>query len=237
MPLRAYLLLSLLAWPLSLAAQFAGSYSYSGVPRPNLPYSATFESKTVRTLADGTTVTTTLKTKEARDSQGRTLHQVTRKLPDGSDITQTFASDPINRTTTHWSSGSTEATVDHLPDPSEIRERANSSPANQKVRPEPAARPIMQRETLGSKTILGVVAEGTRNTRVIPAETEGNDRAMTLVTEEWRSPDLGITLSISRDDPRNGHTTQEITELDRGEPDPTLFQVPAGYTVKDRNPQ
>jgi hypothetical protein len=239
MRLRTYLLLSLLSLPLSLAAQSVGSfsYSYSGVPRPNLPYSATFESKTVQTLGDGTNITTTLKTKEARDSQGRTVHQVTRTLPDGSQFTQTFASDPINHTTTNWSSASTDATVEHLPDPSERRERANSSAAKQSSRPQPAARPSVQRETLGTKTILGVVAEGTRSTRVIPVGTEGNDRPMTVVTEEWRSPDLGIMLSLSRDDPRNGHTTQEVTELDRGEPDPALFQPPANYTVKDRTSQ
>jgi len=235
-PVRASLLLFLLTCPLVLAAQsgFGGSYSYSysGVPLPNLPYTATFESKTVQTLADGTTITSTLETKEARDSQGRTLHQVVRTLPDGNQFTQTFVSDPINRTMTNWSSGSTVASVNHMPDPGEIHQHANVSPKKQQT--QAANRPNVQ---LGSKTIFGVVAEGTRSTRVIPAGSQGNDRPITVVTEEWRSPDLGIMLSLSRDDPRNGHNTQEVTALDRGEPDPALFQPPAGYTLQDRPAQ
>jgi hypothetical protein len=191
----------------------------------------------MQTLADGTNITTIVKTKEVRDSQGRTVHQVTRTLPDGNQSTQTFVQDPITHTATNWSSGSTEATVDHLHDPSEMRDQVNSSPKMQQARPAPTTRPSTQMEKLGSKTILGVVAEGTRITRVIPAGSQGNDRPMTVVTEQWISPDLGIVLSSSRDDPRNGHNTQEVIELERGEPDPALFQPPAGYTVKDRNPQ
>jgi hypothetical protein len=227
-PVRARLLLSIVTCPLVLTAQ-----NYSGVPRANLPYSATFEIKTVRTLADGTTITTTLKTKEARDSQGRTLHQTTRTMPGGSKLTETFVSDLNDRTTTNWSSASTVASVDHL-DPGQIRPRSTVFPTKQQARPA-TARPNDQRETLGTKTILGLVAEGTRLTRVIPAGFEGNDRAMTIVFEQWKSPDLGIMLSSTRDDPRNGHITQEVTELDRGEPDPSLFQPPAGYTLQERN--
>ncbi len=238
MPVRAYVLLSLLFCPLVVAAQSVSvgsySYSYSAGPRTNLPFSATFESKTVQTLADGTTVTTTSKTKEARDSQGRTLHQVTRTLPDGQETIQTFVNDPHDRTTMNWSNTSTVASVDHLPDPVQISRQAAASPSKQQARPEPAERPSVQREKLGSRTILGVYAEGTRNTMVVPMGYEGNDRPLTVVTEEWRSPDLGITLSTSRDDPRRGHYTNEVTELDRGEPDPALFQPPAGYTLQDR---
>jgi hypothetical protein len=39
------------------------------------------------------------------------------------------------------------------------------------------------------------------------------------------------------EDPRTGTATMELTDLEKGEPDPTLFQVPEGYTVKDRAPE
>jgi hypothetical protein len=236
MPLRACLF-ALLACPLSLAAQSAGSFSYSSVPHSNLPYSATFESKTVQTLADGTTISNSSKIKEARDSQGRTFHQVTSALQDGSERVMTFVNDPVSRTVTNWSSASNEAFVNHLPDPAEIRERAKSAPVKQQPPPQNGPRPSEQSENLGSKTIMGVVAEGIRETRTIPAGSQGNDRPLIIVTERWRSPDLGINLSTIRDDPRTGRSTQEVTEFDRGEPDPSLFQVPAGYTTKERNQQ
>jgi hypothetical protein len=39
------------------------------------------------------------------------------------------------------------------------------------------------------------------------------------------------------DDPRNGKTTTEVTDLQQTAPDPTLFQPPTGYTIRDTNPQ
>jgi hypothetical protein len=90
-------------------------------------------------------------------------------------------------------------------------------------------------EDLGIKTIDGLEAKGTRLTRVIPAGREGNDRPITISNETWFCPDLKIMVASTSDDPRNGTATMELTGIDRGEPDPALFQVPEGYTVKDQN--
>ena len=92
----------------------------------------------------------------------------------------------------------------------------------------------VEREQLGGKTIAGVYAEGIRITRTIPEGAEGNDRPMIRVDETWRSPELKITLLSINSDPRTGTRTTEVTELDRAEPDPAVFQVPEGYTVKDQ---
>ena len=59
---------------------------------------------------------------------------------------------------------------------------------------------------------------------------------MTTVNETWRSPDLNITLLTVNEDPRTGMRTTEVTDLARAEPDPSVFQVPEGYTRKDQNP-
>jgi hypothetical protein len=56
------------------------------------------------------------------------------------------------------------------------------------------------------------------------------------VNESWRSPELNIILLSVHEDPRTGTRTAEVTDLDRAEPDPSVFQVPEGYTVKDQNP-
>jgi hypothetical protein len=34
-------------------------------------------------------------------------------------------------------------------------------------------------------------------------------------------------------DPRSAETTYRLTNIDRGEPDRSLFEVPAGYTVSE----
>ena len=36
------------------------------------------------------------------------------------------------------------------------------------------------------------------------------------------------------DDPRYGLRTEEVTQLDRAEPDPALFRIPAGYTIREQ---
>jgi hypothetical protein len=91
-------------------------------------------------------------------------------------------------------------------------------------------------DDLGSKTIHGVVAEGTRTTQTIPAGQEGNSMPLTIVHETWRSRELGLTLRVMDDDPRRGRTTAEYEELTLGEPDSAVFAPPADYKVQDVHP-
>jgi hypothetical protein len=93
----------------------------------------------------------------------------------------------------------------------------------------------MQRESLGSRTINGVVAEGERITNTMPAGAIGNDQPLVSTSEIWTSPDLNLVVLEIHDDPQNGTTTRELVNLDRGEPDPALFRAPEGYTVKDQS--
>jgi hypothetical protein len=53
------------------------------------------------------------------------------------------------------------------------------------------------------------------------------------VSESWVAQDLKVLLASSMDDPRTGKQTGEVTQLERTEPDASLFQVPAGYAVKE----
>jgi hypothetical protein len=85
--------------------------------------------------------------------------------------------------------------------------------------------------------MLGLDVEGTRSTITIPQGAEGNDRPLTIVSEEWRSPVLGFDLLSISDDPRFGRSTREVKEVNQGEPDATLFQPPKWYTVKDQTTQ
>jgi hypothetical protein len=45
---------------------------------------------------------------------------------------------------------------------------------------------------------------------------------------------MGVTLLEKRSDPRAGDRETRLTNLERSEPDATLFQVPAEYTIKDQ---
>jgi len=88
-------------------------------------------------------------------------------------------------------------------------------------------------ETLPSQVIEGVKAEGKRTTTRITAGTIGNDQDILITSEVWYSPELQTVVLLKRNDPRVGESVTSLTNIQRNEPDPSLFQVPAGYTVKD----
>jgi hypothetical protein len=88
-------------------------------------------------------------------------------------------------------------------------------------------------ESLGTQTIEGVEAEGTRNVTTIAAGEIGNDRPIEIVFERWYSPALQTVVMTRHVDPRFGETSYRLTNISRDEPARSLFEVPAGYTVKE----
>jgi len=89
------------------------------------------------------------------------------------------------------------------------------------------------KEQLGKQIIEGVEAEGTRTTVTIPAGDIGNERPIEIVSERWYSPELQLVVMSKHSDPRNGETTYKLTNISRVEPAKSLFEVPAGFTVKE----
>jgi hypothetical protein len=94
-------------------------------------------------------------------------------------------------------------------------------------------RPEMSRESLGTQPIEGLLADGTRMTTTYPVGFMGNDRPLTTVTETWMSREIGMAVLTKTSDPRQGERTGKLTNVSRAEPDPSLFQPPAGYEVVD----
>ncbi len=88
-------------------------------------------------------------------------------------------------------------------------------------------------ETLAPQMVEGVWAEGTRITRTIPAGSIGNEKELKVVSETWYSKDLQTVVMSKHSDPRTGESTFRMTNIQRAEPDASLFQVPAGYKVTE----
>jgi len=87
---------------------------------------------------------------------------------------------------------------------------------------------------LGTQTVEGVPAQGTRVTHTIPAGQMGNDLPIVITTETWFSPALKVLVLSKSSDPRMGETTYKLTGIQRSEPAASLFLVPDDYTVKDQ---
>jgi hypothetical protein len=86
---------------------------------------------------------------------------------------------------------------------------------------------------LEHKTLEGIPVEGRKTTTVIPAGQVGNEQPLTIVSEEWRSPDLNVLVFTRHSDPRTGESTYRLTNVIRAEPDRSLFMVPPDYEVRE----
>jgi hypothetical protein len=93
--------------------------------------------------------------------------------------------------------------------------------------------PQITKEDLGTQTIEGLEAEGKRNTMTWPVDAIGNDRPIVNISETWTSAELKEVIVRKSNDPRSGENTFKLVNVSRSEPDPSLFEPPPGYTVKD----
>jgi hypothetical protein len=112
-------------------------------------------------------------------------------------------------------------TVERVPGAGTMEIRTAGKPENFKT------------ESLGTQNIEGVAAEGTRTTVTIPAGEIGNEQPINIVTESWYSPELQVTVMRKHTDPRHGEMNYRLTNIKRSEPDRSLFEVPADYTIKE----
>jgi hypothetical protein len=87
-------------------------------------------------------------------------------------------------------------------------------------------------ESLGTKSIEGVMAEGTRTTSTIPAGAIGNLMAIEVVSERWYSRDLQMPVLITRKDPRSGESVYRLRNIVKAEPPADLFTIPSDYQVR-----
>jgi hypothetical protein len=212
----------------------SGQVAHIGSPLANnVPWTLSCTTTIVQTLANGTTITRTFTVKEARDSEGRTYSKEQQALHVGAngspvDWVTYHVFDPVARTRVSWDNRTKIVNVAHMlapevPDVDAARQSQVGRPTQQQTRAD-----------LGVRTIAGTEATGTRATGVIPAGDQGNDRPLTIVTENWVSTQYQIPLLTITDDPRMGKRTDKVTEFQPGEPDPALFQIPKGYTVRER---
>ncbi len=202
------------------------------------PYTASATESSVDKLADGATITHTSTITEARDTEGRTVRVVTT-TNGGKTVTRTSVFDPVAHTSTDWTSGTTVAIQFQLPSnpPGGRGQWAGPRPNGPGPNgPGPNGggreRPQVTTTTLAPETIAGDTATGVKTTITVPAGAEGNDQPLVSTRQVYTSTDLGIVLSESSTSPREGTHTLQVTSLSVNPPDPTLFQVPANYTVR-----
>lgn len=221
------------------------------------PYSAQTSTQRVQILADGNRIEQTASGSVARDSQGRVRRDEALPgltLGDGDAPHLVLIEDPVAGA--HWTlderakiaikmpflqmrAGAFSASVPAPGGPDKTfffsggpAGVATAGPVSMKPQGVPDSN--TSKTDLGTQTLEGVPAQGTRITRTIPAGSIGNEQPIVITTETWYSPDLKVLVMSKTDDPRMGETTYKLINIQRSEPAASLFQVPDDYTVKDR---
>lgn len=214
------------------------------------PYSATAETDIVHTLADGNRIRNKTTTLVYRDGEGRTRREVVGKAQ--GVPTEIFISDPASGVNY---SLDTQRRVAVKSNPQaldlekikfaaememkqrEMKRRTQASGQVVRAEDEEIVKKKRQpiAESLGQQVIEGVLCEGRRSTSTIPAEEVGNELPITIVNEQWYSSELQVYVLTKQSDPRAGETIYRLTNISRGEPDRSLFEVPADYNVIEKS--
>jgi hypothetical protein len=226
----------------------------SGKPVTGAPYSADQVTEHVQMLADGNRIVNTVTTKVYRDSQGRTRTETSLPPLAGGPTAPVMITihDPVAGAVYFLNSENKNAqkitgkAVGLLSD--DLAGVAPLPPLAQgggigpiTIGSAPAfAGPDVQlqdrewfKSPLGNQNMQGVVVTGTRTTTTIPAGAIGNEQPIETVSERWFSPALQVVVKSVYTDPRIGQTTETLNNLNRSEPDASLFQVPSDYTITE----
>jgi hypothetical protein len=218
---------------------------------PGAPYTAEAVTEHTQTLADGNRIHQTMTSQVARDSQGRVRRE--ESLPGPANAPHLILiDDPVAGV--HWTLDPAKKTASQLPVKKVMLDIAQASAQNRAAQKmalsidgpmtmvigggtplkEATGAGEITKTDLGTQTVEGVQAQGVRITHTIPAGQMGNEQAIVITTETWKSPDLKVLVMSKTSDPRTGETIYRLTNIVRGEPDPALFQVPPDYTIQDK---
>jgi len=227
------------------------------------PYVAEFKVTAVKTMADGSTITQEFTQVRAVDGQGRTMTAMTTvpSSSDDTPATKVTVFDPVTWSSTSWDSQRSLVTVVKKPLPgsgvgscSIMAPQIVSAGLTTDSQTSTKARAVVGTptgvtaglgafpnpahvnttiENLGTETIQGLVARGTRVTQTTPAGAIGNSGPLVNTRETWQTNAHGIALTIREvdDDPKNGKRTMEPVKFSFGEPDPASFLPPEGYEI------
>jgi len=203
------------------------------------PYSALGTSQTVTTLPDGNRIVRQNTIRLWRDSQGRTrsefaLSSIGGPTPLEVNATVTVIDDPSARERHMFQPNGHMVTVPIAP----CRVVASNEPDLTVGPPRPAGLPLKVSPPvkLGERQLDGETVAGSRVEATIPAGAVGNDRPIKMSAEQWYGKDLQVVVEATYKDPRTGETRYKLREIQRNEPDASLFEVPVPANGRGRDP-
>lgn len=199
-------------------------------------YSALAVFELTQTQADGSLITYRATSKLYRDSEGR---ERCEQFSEGS-MKRIFISDPVENAS--YSLDHDNRIARRTIGQEDVEREMHGAIIRFVPGPMKAPEPPLPKgsvslgaahsEQLGTRTIEGLLAIGSRSIVNTPAGRIGNEEPWTFITERWISPDLHLAVLMTDNSPRRGDVTYKLTNIVRAEPAADLFKVPADYTVK-----
>ena len=199
------------------------------------PLSADVVSQSTQVLTDGTAVTRETHGKLFRDSAGRTRSETELESLVAGVEARRFVTvvDPVQGTSMVLDVATKSATVFHLPAaPAVTASKLNLAAATQAGRASARQLTPPGLESLGAMMMEGFAVTGTRRAGAAEAAKGSLQK---VVTESWFSLELKVELLVTRQGPQSASRTTRLTNITPGEPDPTVFQVPADYAVRENS--
>jgi hypothetical protein len=218
------------------------SFVVEGQVVKGVPYTAHAVTSTKRTLVTGSEISTSVTSLVARDSEGRTRREQTLLAIGGLSVERSetptiiVIQDPVKMVNYMLDSRTHLARMNRQRppvDPEEARRREENRRMEVNRR-EPRTE---HTESLGAKTMEGLKTEGRRTVTTFPVGSVRNSAPIEVVVETWYSPELQEVVFTRRNDPRTGESTYRLTDIKRGEPPASLFEIPTDYRVEESRPE
>lgn len=204
-------------------------------PVIGLPFSADQSVRTVQHLADGTPLTSELKGHVYRSAAGIERYDGVLVSSNADAATQIYILDRAKHTAVLLNTKLKTATIEHLPPTASVSIRflpLRSAPIHgAALKPADMVTTDLGTRTQGTMILVGKHVVGT-----IAAGKVGNDQPLYVTTDVWVYPQLKLLVKEVEQNPLSGERTFELTNIRSEDPDPGLFEIPAGYTIKDMPP-
>jgi hypothetical protein len=223
----------------SLVAQYTAAHAPDGgtmervqsvfIPtNPGAPFTAVVTTEWTRIMPDGSMGTMKNHRTVARDSLGRVFQERRYFSPDGDKqvtrLDQLDYQDPTLHQMLICHPFSRVCDMYRYDMPTAV--------ALPKVGPLPNGTGTVTQEELGRKTIDNVEVVGSREVTTLNAGVMGNEKPEPIVKEFWYSPRLGVNVITKRFDPRASAIQNFVVgNINLAEPNPKMFEPPAGYRI------
>jgi hypothetical protein len=202
-------------------------------PVPNAPFTAVVEILSHENLPDGSVNTHTTTAHIARSSSGRIYNERRQLVPTSfrgePPLLSAHIYDPSSRLNVFYNPFERIARESVLP-------RPPTAPPNTVPSRTPANNPYFKQEEIGTQPLGGLTLNGIRKSHTIPAAMSGTGKDIVIVDEYWYSPDLSVYMIIKHNDPRTGEQIVAVTDVDRHEPNASIFTIPPTYKIVDETP-